>query len=102
VVSARIRFVLNTLAAAALANNASFSPSTTSTPQRVVIFINVVGCGVDAPSRIRQNRCHEIESATSRHNGSKNTASSSSESTASNSAGSPNTASGRIASHNVG
>jgi hypothetical protein len=70
VVSARTRVTLRTFAAAALANNASFSPSTASVPQRVVIFINVVGCGTDAPSGIRANRCQLIESATSRHNGS--------------------------------
>ena len=32
-----------------------------------LIFINVVGCGIRVPNGIRQNRCHEIESATSRH-----------------------------------
>ncbi|GAC1593147.1 MAG: hypothetical protein NVS3B21_13820 [Acidimicrobiales bacterium] len=68
--SARTRFVFNTLAATALANNASLRPSTADVPQRVVIFISVVGCGTPTPSGIRQNRCHEIESATSRHNGS--------------------------------
>jgi hypothetical protein len=70
VVSARTRSVLSTLAAAALANSASLSPSTASVPQRVVIFINVVGCGTDDPSGIRANRCQLIESVTSRHNGS--------------------------------
>jgi hypothetical protein len=39
-------------------------------PQRVVIFIKVVGCGVAVPSGIRQNRYHEMEWATSRHSGS--------------------------------
>ena len=33
-----------------------------------MIFINVVGCGTRPPSGIRQNRCHVIESVTSRHN----------------------------------
>jgi len=65
-----MRLVFKTLAVAALASSASFRPSTADDPHRVVIFINVVGCGVFSPSGIRQNRCHEIESATSRHNGS--------------------------------
>jgi hypothetical protein len=60
--------VFNTLASTALASNASFNPSTATCPQRVVIFINVVGCGTVPPSGIRQNRCHVIESVTSRHN----------------------------------
>ena len=54
VVSARTRVTLSTLAAAALATNASFSPSTASGPQRVVICINVVGCGTAAPSGIER------------------------------------------------
>jgi hypothetical protein len=70
VVSARTLLVLRTLAEAALASSASLSPSTALAPQRVVIFINVVGCGTATPNGIRANRCHEIESATSRHNGS--------------------------------
>ncbi len=40
-------------------------------PQRVVIFISVVGCGTATPRGIRQKRCQEMESATSRHSGSK-------------------------------
>jgi len=71
VVSARTRLILSTLAAAALVNNASLSPSTASTPHRVVIFINVVGCGTDDPNGIRANRCQLIESVTSRHTASK-------------------------------
>ena len=55
VVSARTRFVLRTFASTALANSASFSSLTASSPQRVVIFINVVGCGTLPPSGIRQN-----------------------------------------------
>jgi hypothetical protein len=55
VVSARTRFVFNTLASTARANNASFNPFTAASPQRVVIFINVVGCGTRPPSGIRQN-----------------------------------------------
>ena len=70
VVSARTRFSFNTFASAALAISASFSADTAASPQRVVIFINVVGCGTRPPSGIRQNRRHVIESATSRHNGS--------------------------------
>jgi len=70
VVSARTRLVLRTFAAAALASSVSFNPSTAAVPQRVVIFIKVVGCATVPPSGIRQNRCQEIESATSRHNGS--------------------------------
>jgi hypothetical protein len=67
VVSARNRFVFNTLASCAIASSASFNASTACWPQRVVIFINVVGCGTRPPSGIRQNRCHLIESVTSRH-----------------------------------
>ena len=54
VVSARTRFVFNTLASTALASNASFNPSTARSPQRVVIFINVVGCGT--PHRAGSDR----------------------------------------------
>ena len=68
VVSARTLSVRSSLAAAALASSASLSPATASSPQRVVIFINVVGCGTRVPNGIRQNRCQEIESDTSRHN----------------------------------
>ena len=70
-VSARTLLVFKTLAASALASSASFKPSTADDPHRVVIFINVVGCGTVVPNGIRQKRCHEIESATSRHKGSK-------------------------------
>lgn len=69
-VSALTRLVFSTLASAALANNASFNPLVASTPQRVVIFMRVVGWGAPVPNGIRQKRCHEIESATSRHSGS--------------------------------
>jgi hypothetical protein len=34
----------------------------------LVSFINVVGCGTDPASGIRQNRRQVIESLTSRHN----------------------------------
>ena len=71
VVSARTRFVFNTFASAARANRASFSSLIARSPHRVVIFINVVGCGAAPPNGIRQNRCQLIESVTSRHNGSK-------------------------------
>jgi ATP-dependent exoDNAse (exonuclease V) alpha subunit len=67
VVSARTLFVFTTLASWALANNASFSAATVSSPHRVVIFINVVGCGTRSPNGIRQNRRHDNESTTSRH-----------------------------------
>jgi len=67
VVSARSRLVRNSFASAAFASSASFSPSTAAGPQRVVSFINVVGCGTVPSSGIRQNRRHPIESATSRH-----------------------------------
>ncbi len=43
------------------------SPSTAADPQRVVSFINVVGCGTAPSSGMRQNRRQVIESATSRH-----------------------------------
>lgn len=65
VVSARTRFVLSTLASAALTNNESFNASIVAGPHRVVIFINVVGCGVTPPRGIRQNRGHVIESPSS-------------------------------------
>jgi hypothetical protein len=45
VVSTRTRVQRSSFAAAAFANNASFSPSTAVEPHRVVSFINVVGCG---------------------------------------------------------
>jgi hypothetical protein len=67
VVSARTLSVRNSLPAAALTSNASFNAATPSSPHRVLIFINVVGCGTRTPNGIRQNRCQEIESATSRH-----------------------------------
>jgi hypothetical protein len=70
VVSARTRLAFKTLAEAALAKRASFRPSTADEPQRVVIFISVVGCGTVTPRGIRQKRCQEMESATSRHSGS--------------------------------
>jgi hypothetical protein len=42
-VSARTRFVLRTFASTAFANSASFNSLIARSPQRVVIFINVVG-----------------------------------------------------------
>jgi hypothetical protein len=59
--------VFTSLASTALASNASFSSSTVAAPHLVVIFIKVVGCGTMPSMSIRQNRRHEIESATSRH-----------------------------------
>ena len=70
-VSARTRPVRNTFASAALANNASLSPSTAALPHRVLSVINVVGCGTAPSNGIRQNRRQVIESLTSRHNDSK-------------------------------
>jgi len=67
VVSARTRFVRSSLASTALASNASFNPPTAVAPQRVVSFINVVGCGTAPSSGMRQNRRHMIESLTSPH-----------------------------------
>jgi hypothetical protein len=43
-VSARTRLVRSSRDSAALASNASFSPSTAVVPHRVVSFIKVVGC----------------------------------------------------------
>jgi hypothetical protein len=68
VVSTRTRVQRSSFASAALASNASFNPSTATEPQRVVSFINVVGCGTGCSKPIRQNRRHAIESDTSRHN----------------------------------
>jgi hypothetical protein len=68
VVSARIFPVFTTFASTALGSTASFSASTVPSPHRVVIFIRVVGCGTRPSMSMRQNRRHEIESATSRHN----------------------------------
>jgi hypothetical protein len=67
VVSARSLVVRSTFASVALDSNVSFNPITGAEPQRVVSFINVVGCGIRASSGIRQNRRHVIESLTSRH-----------------------------------
>ena len=68
VVSARTLSVRSSFACVALTSSASFNPATAVSPQRVVSFISVVGCGTLVPSGIRQNRCQEIESPTSRHN----------------------------------
>jgi hypothetical protein len=70
-VSARTLSVRSSFCPAALANNASLSPATAASPQRLVSFINVVGCGTRVPKGMRQNRCQEIESPTSRHSASK-------------------------------
>ena len=67
VVSARTRAVRSSFACAALAHSASFSPATASSPHRLVSFMSVVGCGTLPSSGMRQNRRHEIESATSWH-----------------------------------
>ena len=67
VVSVRTRAVRSSLPPAAFAHSASFSPATAASPQRVVSFISVVGCGTVPSSGIRQNRRQLIESATSAH-----------------------------------
>jgi hypothetical protein len=66
VVSARSRVVRSSFACTALASSASLQPSTAALPQRVVSFINMVGCGTRPSIGIRQNRRQVIESATSR------------------------------------
>jgi hypothetical protein len=43
-------------------------PSTLAPAHRLVIFINVVGCGTASPNPMGQNRRHDNESLTSRHN----------------------------------
>jgi hypothetical protein len=68
VVSARSHSISTTPASTAAASNRAFSSSMRSTPQRVVIFINVDGCGAASPSGMRQNRSHVSESDTSVHN----------------------------------
>ena len=67
VVSTLIFDVRSTFASTAFASKASFSPSTTVEPQRVVSFISVVGCGTGWSIPIRQNWRQVIESDTSRH-----------------------------------
>jgi hypothetical protein len=67
VVSPRNVLVRSTFDAVAFANSVSFKPWTAPAPQRVVISINVVGCGTDPSSGIRQNRRQLIESDTSQH-----------------------------------
>jgi hypothetical protein len=67
VVSARTRAVRSSFCPDALAHSVSFSPATACSPQRVVSFISVVGCGTGPSSGIRQNRRQEIESLTSAH-----------------------------------
>ena len=95
--------VRSTLAVAALASSASFNPATASSPHRVVIFINVVGCGTRIPNGIRQNRDgRPIRASKYAANGAKNTGSSSRASTRPNSTGNTNNSAGRIESHNVG
>jgi len=70
-VSARTLSSLITFFSAALASSASLSPAAAASPQRVVIFISVVGWGTASPRGTRQNRRQAMESATSRHSGSK-------------------------------
>ena len=66
-VSARTLLTRSSLFPAAFAHSASFSPATAASPQRVVSFISVVGCGTLPSSPIRQNRRQLIESLTSAH-----------------------------------
>ena len=70
-VSARTLSSLTTWAAFALASRASFSWSTAPSPQRVVIFISVVGCGTASVMPMRQKRRQANESVTSAHSVSK-------------------------------
>jgi hypothetical protein len=63
----RTRSSWSVIASVALVSRVSFSLSTAAAPQRVVSFLNVVGCVTFASSDIRQNRSRVIESATSRH-----------------------------------
>ena len=67
-VSTLILVVRSTFASTALASRASFNPSTTAEPHRVVSFISVVGCGTGWSIPMRQNCRQVIESDTSRHN----------------------------------
>jgi hypothetical protein len=67
VVSARNWVVRSSLACAAFSSSASLYPATAASPQRVISFINVVGCGPRPSSGIRQNRRQVIESLTSRY-----------------------------------
>ena len=71
VVSTRTLSRGTTLASAALASSVSFSASTVAGPQRVVIFISVVGWGTRSPSPMGQNRRQARLSLTSRHSVSK-------------------------------
>jgi hypothetical protein len=66
-VSARNRAVRSSFASAALPSKASFSPFAAALGQRVVSFINVLGCGIRPSNGIRRNLRQVIESATSRH-----------------------------------
>jgi hypothetical protein len=65
VVSARTLSSLTTWAAIGFLINASFSWSTAPSPQRVVIFINVLGCGTASVMAMRQKRRQARLSATS-------------------------------------
>jgi hypothetical protein len=67
VVSARSQSMSTTPASTAAASSPAFSSSMSPGPQRVVIFINVDGCGTNSPIGIRQNRRQVNESDTSTH-----------------------------------
>ena len=55
---------------AAWTNSDWFNSATVCSPKRRVSLTSVVGWGTRPPSGMRQNRCQEIESATSRHSSS--------------------------------
>ena len=55
-VSARTLSSLITWAAFALASKASFNWTTAPSPQRVVIFMSVLGCGTASVMAMRQKR----------------------------------------------
>lgn len=65
VVSARNQSISITPASTALATSAALSCSTSSGPQRVVIFISVERCGAGCPIGMRAKRSHDNESVTS-------------------------------------
>ena len=70
-VSARTWSSFTTWAAMALLSNASFSWSAAWSPQRVVIFMSVVGWGTGSVIPMRQKRRQAMESVTSAHSVSK-------------------------------
>ena len=65
VVSARTLSTLMRCAALAFSSSFSFNALTVTSPQRVVIFINVLGSGTASLIPMRQNRRQVNESVTS-------------------------------------